>query len=405
MLDVGNEDPNQFSLLQKDTEAAYIGTEMRLMTDDGVLRQVVTKLGWPDDPAVMAAWQAATGGVGDITLWVGHRLAGNISARPFEGSSIVEIYYTAQSVDIAKAIVAEVRTAYIDNSLRLRAEAARKASAWNRTEAAQALSRLQRAEAERVAFLKANSIPIDSSDGNLEMRELTRARIDSGPSSYGAEGPVTTSTMQYLERRIAAIDAQIAVTSQERGPNDPSTVMMNVIRDGLKAQLARETAFAQAGENATEAQIAANRAARANQYLAARLRVLDRAPLFDRLAAIDRELTLQTRLYEQAAARVQDFDNVAAAPTGLKVIGDVIADEDPVFPNIPLAVGLGAGLSLGLGIGLAMLGEMIRRMVRSSADLEFYSGVPVLAVIAASAPKRRRGRLGALRPRFGFGRT
>ena len=68
-------------------------------------------------------------------------------------------------------------------------------------------------------------------------------------------------------------------------------------------------------------------------------------------------------------------------------------------------MGLGAGLSLGLGIGLAMLGEMIRRMVRSSADLEFYSGAAVLAVIAASAPKRRRGRLGALRPRFSFGRT
>jgi len=52
-----------------------------------------------------------------------------------------------------------------------------------------------------------------------------------------------------------------------------------------------------------------------------------------------------------------------------------------------------------------MLGEMIRRMVRSSADLEFYSGAAVLAVIAASAPKRRRGRLGALRARFSFGRT
>ena len=250
----------------------------------------------------MAAWQAATGGTGDITLWVGHRLAGNISARPFEGISIVEIYYTAQSVDIAKAIVAEVRTAYVDNSLRLRAEAARKASAWNRTEAAQALSRFQRTEAERVAFLKANSIPIDSSNGNLEMRELTRARIDTGPTDDSPKRPVTTSTMQFVERRIAAIDAQIAVTSQERGPNDPSTVMMNVIRDELKAQLARETAFVQAGENATEAQIAANRAQRANQYLAARLRVLDRAQLFDWLAAIDRELTLQTRLYEQAAA-------------------------------------------------------------------------------------------------------
>ena len=95
---------------------------------------------------------------------------------------------------------------------------------------------------------------------------------------------------------------------------------------------------------------------------------------------------------------MQDFDTIAAAPTGLKVIGDVIANDDMIFPNTPLTVGLAAGISLVLGLAIALFSEMMRRMVRGAADLEFYSGAPVMAVIGPVPPPRRRfGRL-RLRP-------
>ncbi|MGI4878108.1 MAG: Wzz/FepE/Etk N-terminal domain-containing protein [Janthinobacterium lividum] len=398
MLNIGNNDPTQFSALGQKTEDSYIATQIRLISDDAVLRDVVTKLGWPSDPGVVSAWEESTGGAGDVTSWAAARLKGNIEAHQFEDSSIVEIYYTAQSVEIAKAIVALIRTSYIDNDLRLRVEAARKASAWNRTVAAQTLVALRKAEANRAAFLKANDIPIDTSNGNLETRELTSLRSLSVPAEGPLEEPVITSMMNKAKQKISDLDAQIAVMSADRGSSDPAMQTAVSLRDVLRAELARETDFANASGHATDALTAATRVLRDKQYLEARMRILNRAPVYDQLAAIDRDLALRVKLYTNAAQRVLDFDVVAAAPSGLQVIGDVIANDDMIFPNTPLTVGLAAGISLVLGLAIALFSEMMRRMVRGAADLEFYSGAPVMAVIAETPPpKRRFGRL-RLRP-------
>ncbi len=397
MLNVGNVDPTQYSALKRNTEISYISTQIRLVGDDGVMREVVTKLGWPSDPGVISAWEEATGGRGDITTWAAHRLAAGVAAQQFESSSIIEIFYTAQSVDAAKTIVAMIREAYIANDLRLRVDAARKASSWNRTIAAQSLVALRAVEAKRAAFVRANQIPIDSSNGSLEMLELSALSAAAVPSKSTTLTPTITSTMTALKRRISDLDEQIAVFAADRGPSDPVTINLSGLRDRLRTQLVRETDFANAGTSATDAQIVANRAQRNRDYLEARLRLLDRAPLYDQLASLDREITLRTRLYVSAEQRVKDFDAVAAAPSGLIVLGDTIASDDMVFPNTPATVGLAAALSLALGIAIVLLGEMMRRMVRGAEDLEFYSGVPVMAVIAVAPPRKWFGRLGRLR--------
>lgn len=398
MLNVGNSDPTQFSQLSRNTYTNYIGTQLSLVGYDGVLRDVVTRLGWPSDPAVVTAWEQATGGKGDLTTWASRRLAGNVAARQFEDSAIVEIYYTAESIDVAKTIVAMIRTAYIADDLRLRVAAARRASAWNRTAAAQAFAKLREVENERAAFVRTNAIPIDRSEGSLEMQVLGKSRLASIPTMPTTLTPITTASMTRLKNQLDSLDAQIAVIGEQRGPSDPVTLSLIASRDQIRTQLAQETDFARAGENATDAQITTNRALRDREYVEARLRVLDRAPLYDKLARMNRELALRTKLYTNAEQRVREFDSIAAAPSGLIVIGDVIADDDMVFPNIPLAVGLASGLGLALGIGMALLGEMMRRMVRGAEDLHFYSGVPVMAVIASSAPRKKLfGRFGQLR--------
>lgn len=398
MLNVGNSDPTQFSEVGRYGAASYIGTQIRLVGNEAVMRDVVTRLGWPSDPAVINAWEASTGGQGDVTKWAAARLAGNVQARPFEDSAIVEIYYTAESVDAAKTIVGLIRTAYIANDLRLRVEAAQRASAWNRTVAAKALIKLHEAEAERIAFMRANQIEIDRSDESLEMKELSMLRLSSIPTTPTSLGPVGSAAMSRLKSRLDSLDTQIAVFSEGRGPNDPVTLNLTALRDQVRDQLAAETAFARAGTAASDSQIVANRELRDREYLEARLRVVDRAPVYDKLAMLDREIALRTRLYTDAEQRVKEFDSIAAAPSGLIVMGDVIADDDMVFPNVPLSVGLAAALGLALGIGMALLGEMLRRMVRGPEDLHFYSGVPVMAVIASNAPRKKLfGRLGRLR--------
>lgn len=389
MLNIDNSDPNQYSALKRGMGAAYIGSEIKLVTDDAVMRNVVGKLGWANSPQVQTAWEAQTGGVGDVTTWAATQLAQSVQVGQLEDSAILEIYYTSTSLDAAKAIVGLIRAAFIEESQRLRADAARRAAAWNRTQSAKALATVQAAEAARAAFARDNGIALDTPAGGLDYQaHLATLTLTTDALATGARAAaVVDPTAATLTRKLNALDAEIAVLKL-RGEAHPATVALEAARATIAQQLAHENAVTLSGPDATPGQIGLVREQRDRDYLAARLRLLDRAPLYDRLEAMDRDIALKTIRYNAAAARVANFDAVAAAPSGLNVIGDVIASDDPTYPNIPVMVGIAAGATLALAIALAVLAELGRRQVRSAEDLRFFVDAPVLAVIADDPPPR-----------------
>lgn len=402
MLDIGNADPTQFSELKRYTEGSYIGTQMRLAAGEDVSRAVVDKLGWVDNPQVIAAWQASTGGVGDVGKWAGAQLSRNVSVTPIEDSSIIEIYYSSSSIDAAKQIVALIRTAFIEQSLKVRVDSAQRAAVWNATQASVALTRLRQAEAARSAYMATNRIEVDSAKGGLDYKAQTTAMMNSVGAIGAQANPVllpVDPVVTRLRQRINALDAEIAVL-RLKGEANPMTVTLIAQRDLAGVQLAREIAVTTAGPRASDGQIGAVRQQRDADYLAARLRLIDRAPLYDRLAALDREVVLRTGRYNALAAHVADFTTIAAAPTGMHIIGDIIASDDPSYPNIPLMLGVAAGSSFALATALALVSELIRRQVRGPEDLRFYTATSVLAVIPRDrAPRGRwRARLARLLP-------
>lgn len=400
MLNLQNTDPARYSAEKKGIAAGYIGTEMRLMIDNSVTREVVTNLGWPDNPQVIAAWQAETGGVGDVTTWAAHRIAAGIAPRQLEDSSIVEIYYTTSSLEAAKQIAGLLRAAYIDQSQRLRSEAAKRASAWNRTAANRALAVVKEAEAARAAFVTANQIPLDTPGGGLDYAaEVTALRTAVNPDVVSEVNRRFSAVADQLARRIDTIDAQLAVLRQT-GENNPMTVSLEAQRAATVEQLARERAVQQNTPGTPENTVELVRAQRDADYLKARLNMIARAPLYDRLATMNRDVRLKTERYNAAAERVAEFDAVAATPSGVQVIGDVIADPDPTYPNMLLIVGMAAGSSLALAVALAVLAELTRPQVRGIADLAATIPAPVLAVIGdGHAVVPWRSRLRWLSPR------
>ena len=405
MLNIDNPDPTQFSALQRGTTSSYVATQMRLAADLGTTRVVAEKLGWPDSPQVIAAWQAATGGKGDPTTWAAHLLSQGIAVQQLEDSSIIEIYYSSSSLEVAKQIVAVIRAAYIEQDLKLRVEAARRAAAWNEAQATRALAALQHAEAARVAFMTANQIPLDTARGGLDYAAQATTMANSLAAANATGRAVATPedpAVTRLRRRLDGLDAEIAVVRLRGGDASPALVALTTQRTEVAQQLARELAVGSAGGGATTAQIDAVRQQRDADYLAARLRLIERAPLYDRLAALDRDIALKTQRYAAAAARGANFATVAAAPSGLQVIGDVIASDDPSYPNITLMMAVAAGASFALATALALVGELVRRQVRGAEDLHFFAAVPVLAVIARDPPPH--GRFARRLSRFRVGR-
>ncbi|MGI4876356.1 MAG: hypothetical protein ACRYG4_02585, partial [Janthinobacterium lividum] len=220
---------------------------------------------------------------------------------------------------------------------------------------------------------------------SLSQTRDDRLRIGPPPPS----GP--SRTVIVLKQKLNELDASLALL-HDRGPENPDYLMAMAQRPVLVSALQRETALDQVQANSAVTVVRTSNSVLDADYLRARLQVLGQAPLYDRLAAMEREIAMRQTLYAAAVSRVHSFDMIAAAPSGIRVIGDVIGDDTPSFPNRPLIGTLAAVFGLGLGLSIALLGELITRRIRGAEDLEFSSRVPVLAVIAPgpARPTARR---------------
>jgi len=108
---------------------------------------------------------------------------------------------------------------------------------------------------------------------------------------------------------------------------------------------------------------------------------------------VEEEYKQLTRDYETAFAFYRDLlakENNSEMATDLErrqqgeqflVMDPANLPEKPTFPNRPLFALGGLGGGLGLGLGLALLLEMRDKSLRTDRDVEFFLGLPTLAMV------------------------
>ena len=363
---------------------SYIRTQQLLVTSDRVALRVVEQLGWAENQAVIDAWAATTGGEGDVRTWAARRIMSETAAVPLEGGGTLEIIYRAPEVDAARLIAGMIREAYIRTALELQTEgAARRATRYDELAVA-ARARVRTAEAAYTALQRTSGTVIDALGNDVESGALERLQqraLDAGVQSLGG-GDVrapSSMTVAVLREQLIAFDQAIALALNQLGPANPQYQSLLARRDSARAALAR------AQSAAPPSGVAAGRAMaiQAEQaYRDERQRMLARSPLALELARARRQVMveraeLRRLMTTGATVRMQS----ERTESGLVIMGDVIADDDPVAPNIPVIATLAGLFGIGLGFVAVMIDGLWRREVLSSADLVSATGVPVLGVV------------------------
>jgi len=346
---------------------AYVATQIKLISDYGVAGPAVDKLGWLSDPDLIQQYQRRPQtDTRDFRRWLAQRIMDGTRADLLDGSNILDITYTGQNQEGAKAIVSAVTQAYLDTTLAYRRSEANKNADWFGMQSEKAKQSLLAAQAAVATYERENGIVMRDEKTDIDSARLAAL---ASQNDTGALGGVSG-----LDAQIADADSAIKQASETLGPNHPQLQALRAKRAMLMGLAAQSGSSSEAAGAGMSARVAAAKAA-----------VIGNRDKLARLTVLQSEVDIRKDQYDKTLAREADFRQQAAVvDPGVNALGTAFVPDQPSFPNRPLIIGGSLGLGLVFGLLIALLVELLDRKVRSPEDLIAALGLPVLAVLRPS---------------------
>lgn len=394
LLNLIKPDPVTGQVIGGQFAQAYTQTQTALIKDIGVAGAVVDDLHWSSDPTMMARYAVPGDPEGGR-----HRMAQLIidhtDAKLIQGSNIMEISYTGWSPDAAKAIADSIRRQYMQAAVSVKRQSAAESADWYQERANAAQRLLTMAETAKTEFERQHDIIMQDDKNDVDSERLAAL------SSVAAAPPAASITpyapgTSPAATDLATVESQLAVASRTLGASNPVMIQLRQKRDALSNQVAEERrAASAAGAAASSAANAASVAAGASQRQleAQKSRVLANRDNLAQLRQLQSEVDVRRDQYVKAAQAAADLRAQSTTDdSGVTVLNNAVAPEQPSFPNGPLIFFGSLGLGVILGILAALLTELLNRRIRTARDLQdFVEGVPLLAVVSSASAHQKSG--------------
>ena len=346
---------------------------------------------------------------GALAAHLATMIKGGIAAKPEKDSKIVTIEYVSDEPSLAALIVNAVVKAYVDQLFEMKTSYSRYAVEWMTGQAREEGARVDQAERDLQAFMKANDIlgmesrvgvsPERLSELGLELtRAETRRRelesvyqrlagLEADPSAAETistivkdDGFVAVKTQQLKAEQ------NLAELSRKYGAKHPTMVLARQEVENLEkrktAEIRRvvlsiksELELATGREDDLRKRLSGGRgeAVAANEKLV-------------RYEELKRAVSVSRQFYETLMGRAKE-ESLAQQLQGVQVytLEPAAVPAAPDGPRTARTALLGLVLGLVGAVGMALFVEYLDNTVGSAEELELKTGLPVLGVIP-SAP-------------------
>lgn len=206
--------------------SAFMTTQVDIARSERVARSVVAQLQLDKAPDVREKWQKETGGRGDYVAWIADNLQRHISIAPARESGVISISANWSEAKGAAVIANGFAKAYIDTTIELNVEPARRYAGWFNERAADLRRTLESKQKVLSDFEKENEIT------------STDERLD-----------IETARLNDLSSQLTAVQAQRQDTeSKEQKARGSSADAPEVLQSPLIATLKADLAEAKAKE-------------------------------------------------------------------------------------------------------------------------------------------------------------
>ena len=389
--------------------AGYMATQIDIISSKNVALHVVDALKLAQNPAVVAQFNAATGGEGTLRDWLANLLLKKLEVVPSRESSVVEISFSGSDPQFVASIANAFAEEYQRVSIQLKVDPLKKASAYFNEQTRQmrdvlevAQSRLSKYQQENGIVSVDNRVDVESNRLNdlsqqlvmaqaLSMEANSRQRLAQGNSSLESPDVAQNPMIQNLKIALGMAESKFADISQRLAQNHPQYISAKAELDKLRSDLS-EAIRNTSNSVGNNAQIMQQREGAIRSSLAAqKAKVLELNRTRDEMGVLMKDVESAQRAYDATSQRFsQTSIEGQAEQSDISILNPAVAPLVPSGPKVLLNTLLAFFFGGLLGLGLGVVLEMLDRRVRSERDLHEVLQIPVLGVIAWQAPKRRR---------------
>ena len=412
LVDLKNPDPVLGVLAPTQIVPGHMATQVDIVTSQRVALKVVDQLGIVENARAVAQWREEADGLGSIRHFYADLLLKNLEVKPSRESSLLNVAYTGTDPQFAALVANTFAQAYVDLSLELRVEPARRNRGFfdaqtqalrDKLEAAQArLSAYQRekgitsaderwdVENARLAELSTQLTLVQSQSVEASKRhQIARDALAGGAVAEVPE-VLGNPLIQTLKADQARIEAKIEQQSAVLGASHPDILKMRDEVAAIRTRVALEMATV-ASSLAKTAQVQSQRESELRASLERqRTRVLQIKQVRDELTVLQREMESAQKSFDAVSQRLTQTSLESQVNQASVVL--LNAATEPVRPSSPkpvLNVAVGAFLGTLLAVASVLVAELRDRRVRGPQDLQLATGLAPLGTMRHAFGRRR----------------
>jgi len=403
-------DPVTGAVLPAQLMPGYMATQTDIINSRNVAIKVVDLLKFADSPAAQAQFNQATKGKGDIKAWFADRLLGGLTVQPSRESSVLEISFNGADPDFAAAVANGFAAAYIQTTLSLKVDPAKKAASFLAEQTKALRTNLEEAQEKMSKYQQAKGLT-GSASGGLDVEMMRMSELSSqlvmlqaqsneatsrqqGAQKNGVNSPdvAASGVVQNMKMQISQAESKFSELSKRVGSSHPQYISAKAELDKLKSSLQDEISSVSTSVGGT-ARVYQQREAEVREALAQQKeRVLKLNLYKDELSVLQRDVENAQRAMDAASQRfTQATIEGNANQTDVAVLNPATAPQSTASPKTFMNVLLSIFMGTIVGLSLALLAEMLDRRVRSREDISDLLEVPVFAIIdgkSAVKPKK-----------------
>ena len=437
IVDQGRPDPLSASVGWQPPGAGALSTQMDIIRSERVAVEVVRRLELSADPLLREAWQEtqrpaawtwlttlvdASAGTGagsssatqnlpasvmPLEGWIASRLLAALDVKPARDSDVLSIQVRWSTAERAAALANAFAQAYLDTSVQLRADQARRYAGFFEGRVREAREALEQAQARLSSFQRARGVAVGDErlDGETaRLNELSSqltlmqaAVAESGSRQVQSQGASADRLQEVLghpavlalRSDLTRAESRMQELTSRLGDNHPQVLeaqaQVGLLRSRLEAETRRVAGGASVSNVMNRQREGELRAALELQ----RQRVLNLKAVRDEGLVLVRDVESAQRSYEGLMSRLQQSSLESQATQGRShMLSSAQAPLGPAGPGWPLRAGLALGVGLVLALAAVALAEHVDARARLPELTARWLGVPLLGVV--TGPGRSR---------------